>query len=423
MNLRLVTNNNPYDMRDDLDHLRTLARHHRVGPDGFLAATVTKVLAATEPHVTVKVGNSPGSLNFMCALVGPSGSGKGKTAAAVRDHVHIRDHKNRPIYTNEYNAGSGEGMSTVYRPRGTKDDEPNEVTRAVFSAPEIDSIGALQSRTGSTLTSVIRSAWSGEQLGNQNAGKDNSTRVPANSYRWCMWMGVQPRRAGVLLNDADGGTPQRVLWGEVGEPKDQAPLRAPANPQGDLNVTLPNLDGGCEMQVHHTIRDEYDAAEYERLIAPLDAGTLDGHLRFTRLRVAAALALMDGRKVVGKQDWDIAGAIVDRSTAVRQSILETLDAANKEHARNAAVARVDAKMAGDDHMETRAAQRVRDRILTSLEKHGECSRPELYRYCRQNLRPHFDAVFYSLIAQGVIHQVPGTEVYTCTDCTPAKNIV
>ncbi|MBB0969478.1 hypothetical protein G6016_11010 [Dietzia aerolata] len=384
-----------FTMRADLARVLQLARARRVGPEALLALTITKVLAATEPTVTTDIGvGGRGSLNSLVALVGPSGAGKGVAETTATEQIIVQDHNGNPIPTPVLPFGSGEGIASAYRPRGTDPEEQHLRTRVIFSSSEIDKVTALSSRTGSTLSSTLREAFMGEMLGAQNATTENSNAVPRHTYRFAAVLGVQPRRSAALLGEQSGGTPQRVLWARVGDP--QAPRRKPADP-GPLRITLPRLDGDVQMNVHHEITADYDQIQQDRLHVDLDGDDIDGHTRLVQLKVAAALALMESRTVIGVVDWEIAGMIVDRSTATRDEVQRILDADRKVEVVRRAEERAEGNLHADDHREREARKRVRDRIITVLSERGETSSSDLYKAVRHNLREHFDPVITELI--------------------------
>lgn len=393
-----------FSMRDDLAKLHQLARAKRAGPDAVLALTITHVLAATEPDVTTDIGvGGRGSLNFITALCGPSGAGKGLAETTVADNISIIDHDGKPVETPVLPFGSGEGMASAYRPRGLDPEADHALTRVVFSASEIDKITALSSRTGSTLSSALREAWSGELLGASNATAENSNVVPRHTYRWAAVLGVQPKRAGALLGEANGGTPQRVLWAPVGDPG--APRFRPTDP-GPLTITLPRLDGEVSMNVNSEITTGYDEIQHDRLLVGLDGDDIDGHTRMVQLKVAAALALMDGRTVIGVDDWDIATAIMGRSSATRDEVKRILESDRKVDSIRRAEERAEMNLHADDHKEVEARQRVRTRILTVLEDRGTVTGTDLYKAVRYNLREHYDPVLTELIVQEKVQLDP-----------------
>jgi hypothetical protein len=166
------------------------------------------------------------SLNMFVGLVGPSGSGKGAAEAVAADALDVG-------YIVSHNVGSGEGIAHGYKHRVKGELEWNDDDHAVlFSVPEIDSLAAQGDRKGATLMPQLRSGWTGEQLGFGYADPTKRIIVEAHQYRLCLVAGIQPARAACLLDDADGGTPQRFLWLPATDP--DAPDVAPAEPPDDL---------------------------------------------------------------------------------------------------------------------------------------------------------------------------------------------
>ncbi|BBX56963.1 hypothetical protein MSHO_23080 [Mycobacterium shottsii] len=189
--------------RPALQHALTLARARGVGPWATLGNVLNRA-AATIP-CEVKLPGIVGdrmSCNLFVALIGPSGAGKGASEAAAAAGFTFGG----PIVQTVL-LGSGEGVARTFRPVGTKPDSPNPVTTAIFSAAEIDTLAAIASRQGSTLSAELRKVYSGEQLGFGNAGKDTRNIVAAGSYRACLTIGLQPLRSHALLGAADGGLP------------------------------------------------------------------------------------------------------------------------------------------------------------------------------------------------------------------------
>lgn len=407
-----------FTMRDDLTHIHQLARARRTGPDALLALTITNVLAATEPTVTTDIGvGGRGSLNFIASLVGPSGAGKGVAETTATEQIVVYGHNGIPVATPTLPFGSGEGIASAYRPRGTAEDEPHMRTRVVFSASEIDQVAALSSRTGSTLTSTLRQAWSGEGLGSSNASAENSNDVPRHTYRFAAVLGVQPKRAGSLLGEQAraGGTPQRILWARVGDP--HAPRRKPADP-GPLQVCLPRLDAGISLIINPEITADYDERQWERLQVGLDGDDLDGHGRMVQLKVAAALALMEGRTVVGVDDWDIAEVIVGRSTATRTEVQRILDADRKVDVLRRAEERADVSLHTGDHLHEKSLGQARGHIVNYLKKYGTGTARDLNMAVRHNLRKEYHLpALTSLLREEVVTVTSGHDggdIYTLT---------
>jgi len=106
----------------------------------------------------------------------------------------------------------------------------------VFTCPEIDTMTALMSRQGSTLSAELRKLYSGEQLGFANAAKDTRNVVEGGSYRACLIAGVQPLRSNALLNASDGGLPRRFVWLPTSDV--DAPDQPPTDP-GTWKIKAP----------------------------------------------------------------------------------------------------------------------------------------------------------------------------------------
>src|SRR5690606_1806529 len=128
--------------------------------------------------------------------------------------------------------GSGEGIAAAYVERGKGDDGPgvkHHAYSALFDVAEVDTLASLSGRQGSTLLPELRKVWSGERLGFQNRDASRSLPVEAHAYRAALVAGIQPARAGALLDDEAGGTPQRFVWLPATDP--DAPARAPHAPE------------------------------------------------------------------------------------------------------------------------------------------------------------------------------------------------
>ncbi|RVW01318.1 hypothetical protein [Rhodococcus xishaensis] len=389
--------------RDALAHVLEYSRSRRAGPWSVLIVVLARLIAALEPNIMLPP--KPGaavSLNFFAALVGPSGAGKGVSMGTARDSVRIVDHNGRPIDIDEFPLGSGEGISRTYRPAGTDDNEPNPRTRALFDAPEVDTLAALGARQGATLMPELRKLFIGEQLGFNNGTKATRSILSAHSYRASLTIGVQPMKAGPLLHDADGGTPQRFVFMPVHDP--DAPDAAPQTPQ-PWTVKLPRFGSGT---AHLEVPDEARAAMDAHRLATLrgeQVDPLDGHRMLTRLKVAAALMVLDGRSVIDAEDWHLAGTIMRVSDRTRTGIEATL--AERVREANRARAQADGERAAivEDHKYEGDVRRAREGVLRYLTRRGRTPIRELAKSLRSDVRPHLELVLSDLIESGMIREI------------------
>lgn len=372
--------------RPELAHVRDYARARRVSPLATLGVALARVVAQTPPEVVLPplVGDQA-SLNLFIALVGRSGQGKGGAEAAGMAALDIAD----PISPS--GVGSGEGIPHLYvsivkewvETENPKDpDKPKRrqesrvkqhSTSALLSIPEVDTIGALVSRQGSTLAPELRKAWMGEALGFQYATLEKRLPVERHRYRMALIVGVQPARAGVLLDDVDGGTAQRYIWLPVVDPN--APDVEPPLPAGtwpwmvpDLN-RIPRRQGRIELPVCDDARETIDASRVRALRGEIDP--LDGHSLLTRLKVSAALALLAGHAGVRSSDWKLGELLMRISDATREGIRRELnrradmevDMAGRREARKAVVA--------EDLVYERGVARVARRVRILVRQAGD----------------------------------------------------
>ncbi|MEZ0052112.1 hypothetical protein ABIA30_003124 [Mycobacterium sp. MAA66] len=391
--------------RTVLTHIHTFARARRRCPWAVLGVALVYANGVIPPAVALPphVGGR-GSLNLFVALTGPSGAGKGTSEAAARDAIQFQLHTGEPVDLPEFPIGSGEGIARTFMPptptkkKAGEEDPPHreEIWTAVFSVPEIDTAAGLFARSGSTLESELRKVFSGEQLGFTNAQAHTRTRVPAHSYRAGLIFGVQPGRAGVLLDGAAGGTPQRMVWLPVLDA--DMPDERPDEP-APVVVRAPKFSG--DLPVPQIARDAIDAHQLAMHRGEVEA--LDGHKLLVRLKVAAALMVLDGRDLpaISDDDWQLAGVVMEVSDETRAWVQRERSSASRAANRARALAIADR----DDIVSDRKLQRVRKAIVRWLEKAGEQSAADLRQKLKADLRGDFGAAVAELADDGVICKI------------------
>lgn len=382
-----------------LQHLHDFARARRVSPWAVLGVTLARIVTATPHQVCLPpIVGGKASLNLFVGLVGPSGSGKGAAEAVAADALQVG-------YITSHNVGSGEGIAHGYMHRAKGDLVWNDDQHAVlFSVPEIDSLAAQGDRKGATLMPQLRSGWTGEQLGFGYADPTKRIIVPAHEYRLCLVAGIQPGRAACLLDDADGGTPQRFLWMPATD--SGAPDQPPAEPK-PLTWSPPATSsfvgvGGVRITVCDLARDTIQANRLARLRGEGDA--LDGHALLAQLKTAAALGIADGRYIVTDDDWALAATIARKSAAVRAGVAEHLRAKAHEinHARGEAEAKRQVQI--DERIEDAAVKRVCGRIVRKLRAMDDWTpRGDLVRAAGRD-RAHLDVSLERLLEAGQIER-------------------
>jgi hypothetical protein len=396
-----VDHNDFWEARSELTHLQDFARSRRTAPWAVLGSALVHVVGRVEPSVVLPAGvGSYGSLNLFLGLVGPSGGGKGAAEAAANDAlIHTKD-------LTSVNAGSGEGIAHMYvRRERDRPGQPGQLvqhtTRVLFRAAEVDTLAALKGRQGSTLWPLLRDAWSGGHLGFAYADPSKRLDLRAQSYRMCLIVGIQPGRAAVLLDDADGGTPQRFLWLPVRDHNipDVKPKTIPGRPWTPPRFDLDPLIGFHVLDVCRTaVRavDEAAVAQHRGLLDPLDT-----HAPFARLKTAAALGLLAGRVDVNEEDWQLAGEVMSVSNATRAGVQRTIRLQAKEQ--SAARGRADGQraVAAEDVKTEEAVKRVSRSLRSKLNAEWTPGN-ELRKRLRSTDRSHFEDAIGHLVGAGLV---------------------
>lgn len=373
-----------WSTRPVLQHVLTLARARGAGPWAVLGSALARAVATIPPVITLPgiVGGRM-SLNVFIALVGPSGGGKGAAEAAVFDGFRFTPVPFVPL-------GTGEGLARTFRPIGTQPGEPNPITAAIFTSPEIDTFAAPTARHGSTISAEVRKVYSGEQLGFGNAGKDARNIVEAGSYRACLTVGVQPLRSDAILGAADGGLPQRFVWLPTSDPD------APDDPTTDptvWKVSRPSWNSAADLIVPDQATSAIRAHRRAVLREDPSVDPLDGHALLTRLKVAVALMALDGRTVVSDEDWTLAGSVMDVSDRTRQRCQRAL----ADQSRSANTARALAAADRDEIVSDRKQQRARHAILRRLERHRQQTKNQLRMGLKADIRDYLNPAISELL--------------------------
>ena len=400
--------------RPSLRHIHDYARARRTSPWAVLGVAMARAVVATPPFVMLPpLVGSEASLNLFVALVGPSGSGKGAAEAAAADAIEVGS-----IYT--AHAGSGEGIPHLFAHR-----EKARVTRdrdaVLLTVPEVDSLTALGSRQGSTLLPVLRSAWSGERLGFANADHNRTLPIERHSYRLGLILGVQPARAAALLNDSDGGTPQRFLWlPTVDKHAPDVRPTAPAPRKLATHVWPGDMRGRHILPVPDVAKTAVDRATLAR--ARGEGDPLEGHALLCRLKAAQGLALLDDRPAITDEDWQHAGLLMAVSDHTRSTVQRELAAAAT--AANLAKGRAEGLRGAvaADTLHDHAIQRVCQWVTRHLAKQpDETARGDVRKAMPSRDRQYFDEAIERLRAAGQINEITtphGTRLATTEKSRP-----
>lgn len=318
-----------WNARPYLQHIRQGAQARMVAPAAVLACVLARVAAFTPPSTRLPpIIGADSTLSTYVALRARSGGGKSSATGCAQDLLPATP----PGCVGPLPLGSGEGLVDAYfemveeTDGGGKKKQVKRQTKrgALFSLDEGQALAEMGNRKGSTVLPILRTAWSGGDAGQANASIETKRVLKAGSYVVGLISLWQDHAAARLLEDADGGTPQRFVFIETIDPT--ISVDAPDWP-GPLTWTPPPaiVMGGIH-QPNHLQVDPEVVSEIRHAHAAAQRGDvvvepLDAHRRLVKLKLAGVLAVLDGRHDIGVYDWALAERIMIHSDGVRSWIV------------------------------------------------------------------------------------------------------
>lgn len=315
-----------WNSRPSLTWIRQAADARMCSPDAVLGAVLARISSFVSPLVRVETGQGLASLNTFVALVGTSSAGKSVATRTSRDLLDV------PIYiADEYRdclpLGSGEGVAEAFygmqdvtvpnaAGTGTKTVRQRAVVRAnvSFYVDEGEGLSRMMERAGSTIGTVLRTAWIGDALGQANASTDRQREVPAGGYSIGLVIGFQRSTVQPLLAEGGGGSPQRFLFLSA----HSDPPEALAEWPGEFPLRLPKLP----MRLPKEACQELFNSRREAMRPGANETGLDGHKPLHLAKAAALLCILDGRTDVTMDDWGLSHQLWAVSCAVRDDLVE-----------------------------------------------------------------------------------------------------
>lgn len=351
-----------WSARPALARVHLAAQSRMVSPDAVLGAVLARLSSFVPPQVRVETGLRPASLNVFTALVGTSSAGKSLANATARDLLPVP--ASLTDYRDSLPLGSGEGMAEAFygmqdvvvpapNGKGTKTVKQRAIVRdrVSFYVDEGEALSRLMERSGSTIGQVLRTAWTGGMLGQANASAERNREVPEGAYSLGLVIGYQRATVRPMLADGGGGTPQRFLFlsAHAEPPEDEVGW------PGTLEIRLPTsnlvLPKAARAELWHARREsQRPGAEEEGL---------NGHRPLHLSKMAALLAVLDGRARVTDEDWSLAWQVWRTSCTVRDALVREAEHEERERqkAREDAQVRTAQRSSVASHL---ALQRVVD---------------------------------------------------------------
>lgn len=431
-----------WEARPHLAYIRRYAHSRGVSADAVMLATLAR-LSAMVPN-TCRVDtrmHSPVALNTMVAMVGPTSTGKTSSYGIARlllagqielDHLQLStgegiaeaymvEQKLDPADPDGDWSAGGQGTAKAGRGRMLTVRRQGH-WNAFFQLDEGEAMFKEFEREGAKLGPILRSAWLGQVIGNQNADRSRTRLV--RDFSLGMVVGFQPKTALPLLRDSHTGTPQRFLWCTVVDPN--IPDGRPAQVTGQLGWANPQLgttvtDGlyraaqgtwRTTMGCHPAICDSLWALQVAKNRGQIEVPELDGHRPVTLVKVAGLLAILDGRTQVELEDWALASIVWDYSAAVRDSLLALDQSERQAEARRRLDARRTEAAAEQQGRQEAIDQRDDRHLMQAVEQMAQavCADPAganlkaFNQRLGKRLRPYrADAADY-MVAQGLAVQ-------------------
>lgn len=356
-----------WNERPELTTIHDFALSRLVSPWSALGVVLARALSFVPPTVTLPalVGGR-GSLNFYVLLAGESSSGK-SAAFDVGDELLVPE----PGYVaaRRVNLGTGEGISAAFVRRGKAVEGVRQVVQFAESVTfEVDEIGKVVANVGrgSNLLDELCSAYFGKRLGQQTRDIERNLPLDAHAYRLTLAAGVLRRKAGVIVNDGDRGTPQRFVW--LPTTWSAPPEQLPDEPEPIVLRRNLWTDRPTTVEVPDEVARTIRQTRRERLVT--GTATLDGHELFTREKVAYALAVLAGRgDHFTLDDWRLAGVVMGVSRRVRDDLRRAVAEADAAAAAGRGRAQAIASDAATEHgadLHAQRVERVRARVVELL---------------------------------------------------------
>jgi hypothetical protein len=340
-----------WEARERFRAIRLSAWRNGCSGDVAMLTVMCRTSAMVSPKLTFDLGRGPGSLNLFGAAIGQSGGGKSQAVEVGQEIVIAPAYLVDPDgvidpdkFKDGIPLGSGEGLAEAYM--GTMERETGELhTRNSGSAnkgdPKTEKIRAqvrhnafyyldegetltqmMKGRQGTTIGQAIRTAWVGGPLGQQNARDETTRLIPRRSYACGMVIGYQPKTVQDLLADGGPGTPQRFLWGSAVDPA--LPSERP-DAQRPFFLPLHNGEGKPVEGVitgPKWIADQLWGRRLNVVRGKEVVEELDSHVDLMRCKLAALLAVIDGRMEVEDEDWQLSEVLWNTSCATRDRMVE-----------------------------------------------------------------------------------------------------
>jgi hypothetical protein len=343
-----------WECRPVFRHIRDAAHMRSRSADAVLGAVLARLSSLLPGDLRVDTDTGmPASLNFYSVLLGGPSSGK-STAANLAEMMFPFGYDSSSL---RHKIGSGQGIAAAYGTIVDNEFKQTE-TKALFYAHEGSSLLKIAKQRDNITLDTLREAWTGDEIGQKNASAERDRRV--RNYAMGFWVCLQPVHAIELFSDINvgDGTLQRFMWFSATDPAVPKGRRRRGMPQAmpwDLGaawshepVTLPDH-----------LKDEICERDSAGSRGEVEIDPKHEHALLRQVKTACLLAILDNRRNVSDDDWELAAVMLETSNAVAQSVR---DAASKRH-KKTETSRIEAKHRELDALDARQEKKIEEMVL------------------------------------------------------------
>jgi len=398
-----------------LSHIRDAAHNRQASADAILGAVIARYAAMVPPMYRIPpIVMTASTFDHISVLVAESAGGKSGAMAIARELLPGQQERKDLVW--EWPVSSGEGLVSAFFEMVQEEDSSgkkvmkNKKTKTAvhFSVDEALGLVNQSQRQGTTIGSVLCTAWSGGDPGQGNASADRQRvgMVPG-SYRMAGVAAIQLSLGHKLLEDTfvQQGLSGRLVFFAAEDvnlphwtvrPDWPGPLNLPIHP------TMP-----VTIEYERSIHDEILEQNHQKMSKKAVVAPIDGHLNLVKLKMAGIFALMDDRTAVTADDWDLAGLALSSHLNLRNKMLAMRSQQNYEKTVTAATAQATFEDVKEETKERKALARLRDSIIRHIPPEG-VARGQLRKVTTsKDTRHRFDAAMTKALEDGAITIIDG----------------
>jgi len=395
-----------------LTHIRDAAHNRQASADAILGAVIARYAAMIPPNYSIPpIIMTASTFDHISVLVAESSGGKSGAMAIARELLPGQQQRKDLVW--EWPVSSGEGLVSAFfemvqEDEGGKKVMKNKKTKTAvhFSVDEALGLVQMSARQGTTIGSVLCTAWSGGDPGQGNASADRQ-RVGMNpgTYRMAGVAAIQLSLGHRLLEDTfiQQGLSGRLVFFAAEDPAIPHWTERPAWP-GPLNLPVhPTVP--VTIAYDSSIEEEILEQNHQKMTKKAVVAPIDGHLNLVRLKLAGIFSLMDDRTAVTADDWDLAGLALTSHLKLRDTMFSMRTQQNYEKTVTAATAQATFEDVKDETKERKALARLRDSIIRHVPEEG-IARGQLRKVTTsKDTRHRFETALAKALDDGALKEV------------------